>query len=605
MLRDLGFALGFNIDGASDLEAASGSVDGLKAEVEGIEPSIDSFSNNANKAAEETSGAFDSMSSKVGGSIDFLDKHFKKITGSTLAVGGGLELLNRKEAGTTEAIGRMSRATGILDSDMRELVTSTSNVTFPISDVVEIMETGTQRGIEGADALREYATFWDTVGDATGESGPKLADSAVALEAIGIGVENQTEALDAFGYITENTTQSVGGFLRFLERTGPQLRELGLDVNDTAGLMALMQEEFGMSGRIARTEFRKAVNESDGDLKKMLETLGTNNETLKEYTGRVEGSSQVISDNANAHAESYTAMEKLGQNLDVVTTKFSPVLKQLDMMVPVLLSVGPLIKGLWAAKTRLAFVMNSALLPAFWATTKAVVANTVALLANPIGATVAAVIALGAGLFALYKNWDTVSAAVVNFGGVIKSTFLSAKDTVFGFFTDIGDKIYGFKQTLLNIDVVGAIVDGIKEKGQAALDAVGDFAGKVRGFLPFSPADEGPLSDLDKTGEGLVNTFGDSIRKNISGVGGAMKELTGAANDELTAQEPNVTAAKAGRQSGGGAGIRFGDINITMSGDSGRENMIAEAVRRFEQKLRAGIDSYVEESASSEGVVLG
>jgi hypothetical protein len=34
---------------------------------------------------------------------------------------------------------------------------------------------------------------------------------------------------------------------------------------------------------------------------------------------------------------------------------------------------------------------------------------------------------------------------------------------------------------------------------------------KVRNFLPFSPAKEGPLSDLDKVGPGLVDTIGRGI----------------------------------------------------------------------------------------------
>src|SRR5690606_19330927 len=132
----------------------------------------------------------------------------------------------------------------------------------PIEEAYASMEAGRQQGIKSGEQLQEFATFWDMVGDATGESGPELAKASVALRAVGIEAGNDAEALSALGFITEEATSTTGDFLKFLERTGPELRELGADVDDAAAILGILESEFGMSGRTARTEFRQAVNES-------------------------------------------------------------------------------------------------------------------------------------------------------------------------------------------------------------------------------------------------------------------------------------------------------------------------------------------------------
>ena len=53
------------------------------------------------------------------------------------------------------------------------------------------------------------------------------------------------------------------------------------------------------------------------------------------------------------------------------------------------------------------------------------------------------------------------------------------------------------------------IADGIKSAVGKVTGAVSDLAGSIRNFLPFSPAKEGPLQDLDKL------NFYDSIEKSL------------------------------------------------------------------------------------------
>ncbi|MWV40127.1 phage tail tape measure protein [Natrialba sp. INN-245] len=56
-----------------------------------------------------------------------------------------------------------------------------------------------------------------------------------------------------------------------------------------------------------------------------------------------------------------------------------------------------------------------------------------------------------------------------------------------------------------------ALADGIRAMASAPVDAVEGVVDDVRDRLPSSPAEEGPLSDLDESGEALPQTFGQGI----------------------------------------------------------------------------------------------
>lgn len=59
--------------------------------------------------------------------------------------------------------------------------------------------------------------------------------------------------------------------------------------------------------------------------------------------------------------------------------------------------------------------------------------------------------------------------------------------------------------------IPGMIASGIRDTANAPVDAVAGMVGDARDFLPFSPAERGPLSTIDAAGEGLVSTFAGGI----------------------------------------------------------------------------------------------
>jgi tape measure domain-containing protein len=63
--------------------------------------------------------------------------------------------------------------------------------------------------------------------------------------------------------------------------------------------------------------------------------------------------------------------------------------------------------------------------------------------------------------------------------------------------------------------LITGFIDGITSKAGEIKDAIGGALGKARNLLPFSPAKEGPFSDLDKSGASFFPTFAQGMAKKI------------------------------------------------------------------------------------------
>jgi len=61
--------------------------------------------------------------------------------------------------------------------------------------------------------------------------------------------------------------------------------------------------------------------------------------------------------------------------------------------------------------------------------------------------------------------------------------------------------------------IVLSLWEGIKSVATAPVRAIKSIVSKIRNFLPFSPAKEGPLSTIDKSGPGLIDAFAAGISK--------------------------------------------------------------------------------------------
>lgn len=96
--------------------------------------------------------------------------------------------------------------------------------------------------------------------------------------------------------------------------------------------------------------------------------------------------------------------------------------------------------------------------------------------------------------------------------GILMRAWEPAKEFVNNLFTDPLNTLKSLPTMFYEAgaNIVTSIVDGMKSMAAAPVEAIKNIAGKVRDFLPFSPAKDGPLRDLDQVR--IVETFADEMR---------------------------------------------------------------------------------------------
>lgn len=140
-------------------------------------------------------------------------------------------------------------------------------------------------------------------------------------------------------------------------------------------------------------------------------------------------------------------------------------------------------------------------------------AFTTALLANPITWIIIGIVALIAALVLLWQNWDTV----VNF---LKGAWNSAVTGVANGFNSIREVFANGIQWIKDFitgslawfresgsKILTTFTEGIKSAISAPVEAVKGGLAKIRSMLPFSDAQEGPLSSLTLSGRRVFETI--------------------------------------------------------------------------------------------------
>lgn len=130
---------------------------------------------------------------------------------------------------------------------------------------------------------------------------------------------------------------------------------------------------------------------------------------------------------------------------------------------------------------------------------------------------------------------STVSTAFSNVKNAVSTGMNNALSTVTGFLSK-------FKEAGSNI--VGSIADGIRGAIGKVTDAIGSVTKKIRDFLPFSPAKEGPLKDLDKLNFG--GTISLAIEDGENEVQRAMEDIL-----SLSSLGPKVRVASGTKSDNG------------------------------------------------------
>jgi TP901 family phage tail tape measure protein len=265
------------------------------------------------------------------------------------------------------------------------------------------------------------------------------------------------------------------------------------------------------------------------------------------------------------------------------------------------------------------------------------------LLANPIILIIAAILAAGV---AIYVYWDEIAAFFVGIWNYIKTTFFKAWefikgiftkfmvwfsgwgkfllvplmpfigiplliiknwDVIAGFFTDLWSRVkniffkallwfFNLHNKFFNIgkNIVNMLWNGIKAMASKPVEAIKDIVKKIRDYLPFSPAKEGPFKDLHKVR--IVETIAQSMKP--APMIRAIAGVTQAARVSMNGKAPSMASSSSGSSGSGSVVIHYSPT-ITIGGAATPETQLnfANELRKHSAELMRMIEEVQQRKA--------
>lgn len=358
---------------------------------------------------------------------------------------------------------------GVTTKELRNLAIETGNVTFPLEEVIASFDLLTRAGVKDAKVLKETATAFDTLGDATGYSGSQVTEMMVpAMKTFGLSAEEMAEKIDMMTYMSRESTMSMADFNTMVGYTTPELVAAGLSMEDLTAILIHMEKEGFAPGRVMTREFNKAVTEATELQIPLTEAIGITGEELikyKEDLSDATGMAQEFADEAN---KQYGILDKLKYKFTEVSLAIGSYLEPLEGVFAAMTALGPAMivlstqAGIQAVKWGMSTVALIAHTTAVKAATVAQWALNVALTANPIGLVIVAVGALVSIIVVMHMHWKTITSDLIRWWNQLrdlaKSVFASISDYIKGPLTVVQqliDKILALIALLKSLRRIG------------------------------------------------------------------------------------------------------------------------------------------------------
>ena len=334
-------------------DEASVSIDEIAPAAEEIESAISSIDpsgiDEVGSAASDAASGADELGDSLGGASDAADQ-----LGNSMGIIEGSLLLGAAEqignlAGNTEdmaqqmntaaiTIGQLATQTGIAEPQMVALINEISNATFPNDEAMMYVKSLSQIGVSASN-LGKSATDLDKINDAFGMGAGRVNSLGQELSVLGVDMNNVSDSFNALAYANANTVGGMDNYYNFLKKYDAQFKELGYDVDQSSIIIAAATQKYG-GGRAALSGLSEALEQADGDTRKLEQALGIQAGTLDNasaVTGQYEGQLQEL---ANEEAEHKTILDQIGAAWEDVSLSLSGVLSPAASAISLIGQVG-------------------------------------------------------------------------------------------------------------------------------------------------------------------------------------------------------------------------------------------------------------------------
>ena len=317
-----------------------------------------------------------------------VERNWGTITAVTATAGAASEGFARSQQDTNATVGRMAARTGESEDSLRDMIGGMSDATFSAHDAAAGMEALAQRGIDTREDFEDLLPTFDNFADATGKDMTQgIEEVSRVLGAFNIPVDEAGEHIDTMTHLSENLDVPLDRLGRQLGNNTEELEEMGVGLDGSAAMLQALRDR-GMDGRDAMKLFTDSVRDSDGDMDQLLDTLDLTAEEYADYQEQVGDAAGVTDEFADINNATMTPLQRMQANVENLMARYGGLADAAGMAAPVLIAMGPAMKGLSVATRGLGAAMSF-------------------LAANPIVLVIAAVAALAVGLVMLWRRSET------------------------------------------------------------------------------------------------------------------------------------------------------------------------------------------------------
>ena len=339
-------------------------------------------------------------------------------------------------------LGKTAVNLGLTVKEMRDLTLETTNVTFPIEEVIASFDLLARAGVKDKKVLQDTATAFDTLGDATGYSASRVTEVLVpAMKTFNLTASEMAGKTDLMTYMSRQSTMSLDDFATMVGYTTPQLVEQGLTLDDLTIALIHMEKQGYAPGRVMTREFMKATNAAEKQQISLTEALGISSDELAGYKKDLEGAAGMTDTYAEAANKQYTLMDKLKQKFSEVTLSMSGFLEPLEPILAGMTALGPIMLllstsfgttairiGLTTAALIAHKVAVLAHIIAVKAATVAQWAWNAAMSANPVGLLIIGLGALAGGITAIVSGMGNAAAKTEEYTDAALQAWLQTQE---------------------------------------------------------------------------------------------------------------------------------------------------------------------------------
>lgn len=457
--------------------------------------SVQGLSGVMNKVGDGFKAAGEKMSA-IGGKLS------KGVTAPIVAIGTAAGAAWK---GIDDALDTIVTKTGATGDAMKEFEGNFKNVFTSIPAEAQqvgdaIGELNTQFGLTG-EALEQASTQMVQFAEINGTD---ITNSTIAakqaMEQFGASTEELPGFLDTVTAAAQQTGQSTDSIFEAVKRGAPQLKAMGLDMNQSAMMMAKFQQagldstkvlssmtkaqvQFAKDGKTLQQgmeEFFAAVEQGGGSVDiinqaseifgskngpMMVEAIQSGKISLEDFTASAANYSGTVAETFDATLDPIDKMKESLNNLSMLGAELFNTIQ--EVAAPILEQLVEHIKSLrekWqelSPQTQQTIVKVAAIAAAIgpllivlgkMATGIGVVVKALSAFASPVGLVVAAVVAAVALIIAnwdkIKKAWEDLKKFLVDTWNTIKSKAEEIWNGIKGFFEDTWNNM---KKTATNI----------------------------------------------------------------------------------------------------------------------------------------------------------